>query len=40
VVPIPENQVCDINTEADWQKALAMFAALKGGQSYLPDNSK
>jgi len=40
VVPIPEDQVCDINTEADWQKALAMFAALKGGQSHLPDNSK
>jgi CMP-N-acetylneuraminic acid synthetase len=28
LVPLPEDRVCDINTESDWQRAERMYAAL------------
>ena len=28
MVPIPENRVCDINVESDWQRAEQMYKAL------------
>jgi N-acylneuraminate cytidylyltransferase len=29
MVPLPAGRVCDINTEADWQRAESMFDALR-----------
>jgi N-acylneuraminate cytidylyltransferase len=30
MVPLPENRICDINTEDDWLRAERMYAALHG----------
>ena len=32
MIPIPDNRVCDINTESDWQRAEQMYAALHQGE--------
>jgi N-acylneuraminate cytidylyltransferase len=32
LLPIPDNRVCDINTEADWIRAEQMYAALHKGE--------